>query len=330
MKNAKKLLSTLLALLLVFSALSTGMTALAAEEDGGTSRAITALSVGGKPIDLAAFPKEYSNLNCNKKSVKIKWSLGEGWHLVSAWVIGAKPNSYEISNGEAVKLPKGKAISVHIKAVTDSEENYDEKYYEIQLHYGKPKLLPETLWVGSYPVNVKTDGLDEVEPVSLKSSNPKVLGVVKMGGVLASGELKPKKAGKSTVTATVLINGEKKKFKATYVVKKYPNALKELKVGADQVNLKKNKFRATLKLKKKKVKVTFKAAKGWKVKKCTGCDSDTYGDEMFKFKSGGTVAVPTGLDSEGEYPNWVYLTIVLTNKKKESFTYELGMRCVTG
>lgn len=326
MKNAKKLLSTLLALLLVFSALSTGMTALAAEEDGGANNAIAELTVGGKPVDLVAFPREYSNLNCNKKSVKIQWSLWEGWKLEGAWVT-AYDESYEISNGEAVKLPKGKTISVTIKAVPDSEEDYDVEYYDIYLHYGKPKLLPEKMVAGSAPVPVKFEGLEKQKVVSIKSSNTKVLGVTKSGKYLNDCKLKPKKAGKSTVTATMLINGKKQKFKATYVVKKYPNALKELKVDSTKVNLKKNKFNATLKLKKNKVKVTFKAAKGWKVKKCTCTYLDTYGDDRYTFKSGGTVYVPSGMDSEGEYPDWAFVTIVLTNKKKDTFTYELKMRC---
>ena len=331
MKNAKKLLSTLLALLLVFSALSTGMTALAAEEDGSGSNAIANLTVGGKTVDLAAFPKEYSELNCNKKSVKIQWSLWEGWKLVTAWanvrvgdsVVGEE--AYEITNGGSVKLPKGGYATIHFLARTDSED--DEESYDIYLHYGKPKLLPEKMVAGSAPVPVKSEGLEKQKVVSIKSSNTKVLGVTKSGKYLNNCKLKPKKAGKSTVTATMLINGKKQKFKATYVVKKYPNALKELKVDSTKVNLKKNKFNATLQLKKKKVKVTFKAAKGWKVKKCTCTYLDTYGDDRYTFKNGETVYVPSGMDSEGEYPDWAFVTIVLTNKKKDTFTYELKMRC---
>lgn len=318
MKHAKKWCATLLALLLAFSALSTGMTALAAEEPE-PSGPLASLTVNGKAVDLEKNPVECEILNISKTSAKLKWKFREECSSKTGvtYYTNTSINDFKVKNGGTVKLPKSGWAKVLLWG--------GGRYYDLYLYQGKPRLNPQTLWMGEteasgneFDPTTSFNSLSKL--VAIKSSRPGVVKIRQYGDTLKDCIFEPRKPGKSKITADVIINGKKTRLTTTYTVKKYPNALKELKVDGRKVNLKDNKFFGSVSLDKKRVKVKFRLGKGWKLKSCTCYDEKA--DKYVNLKSGGTVTLVR--DEEEEFcSSMVYFILV---KGKDVFTYELSLQ----
>lgn len=290
MKRTRNLLSALLAFLLVFCSLSAGMTVLAvADEDAPIASAepFASLKVGGKAIKLDN-NDTYTFLNYGKTSAKVQWKLNEGWNVTrTSYFTSSNSKDTTLKNGGTVKVPKnGNAIlDIHV------DNGYSYKYCSIFIYNVKPRLISDTIWMGSRENMLSFDGFSgNAQAVSIKSSKPGVLAVTKSQGQdsrVYDCCLTPKKPGTSKITLVAKINGKKKTFSANYTVKPYPKPITMLKVDGKAVNLGKNKFAANVKTKKNKVKVQYKIAKGWKLKRCSYWDDAAR--KSVVVKSGGTV-----------------------------------------
>ena len=302
MKSMKKLFSTMLALLLVFCSLSAGMTVLAAEETALAETPFSSFVVGGTKVDFTKY-ESYDILNYKKTSAKVEWKLNDGWSAeVSAF--GDKRDT--VKNGGSVQVKKGDSIFVDVSA---TRKDGKIKYYTVYIFNGKPRLEGGTIWMGRSEYWPSWSGLRGASKlVSITSSKKAVLGV-KKGDSLGNCTLLPKKPGSAKVTVVVKVNGKKMTLSANYTVKKYPNALKELKVDGKKVDLKKNKFGAQVNVSKKKVKLDYKIAKGWKVK-CSYFDFNS--NKRVNVKSGGTLPAN----------NWVVFQLT---RGKDTFWYEIGI-----
>lgn len=308
MKQLKRLLSLGLAMVLAFCTLSAGMVAHAEEEanPADSNIAFASLTVGGKSLDVSQGMEDFSILSYDKTTAKVSWTLNEGWQVTSAYSMKSDSStSTNLENGGTVKVPKGGSVEIGI----DANNGYYYRYYRVGIYTGKAKLLGGTVWLGSGESMPVCQGVSSgSEVLSIKSSNPEVLAAGK-GDRLYSCVLLPKKAGSSKVTVVLNINGEKKTLKATYTVKKHPNAITSLKVNGKSVNLKKNKFYAMVKVNKDKTKVEYKIAKGWKAK-CSYYD-EAKGKHV-TLKSGGWV--PT------KYYTGVMFTLT---KGSDTFYYDV-------
>jgi len=171
--------------------------------------------------------------------------------------------------------------------------------------------IDKVLWVGQGYNYVYVDGLpDDAEIVSVKSTEPGVLKVRYEAGDTGF-EVKPLKAGKTTLKYTYRLNGKKTTIKQAVRVKKYPNAIASLTVNGKSVSFKKNKFRYIVsKFTKRAVTIKVKAAKGWKVK---GMYTDLEYIGYSKIKNGKTFK----LHKKGRGDAW----IDLVNSKNQVFTY---------
>ena len=97
-----------------------------------------------------------------------------------------------------------------------------------------PSIVSETLYAGTstYYMTVKNWSW-EAKDVVVTSSNP---GVLKVNN-RSQFSLTPKKAGKAKITVKFKLNGKVKKISKTFTVKKYPNAIKSLKINDHSVKL---------------------------------------------------------------------------------------------
>ncbi len=311
MKNLKRLLSSALALVLLFCSMSAGMVVLAAEEEAAVLAPFASFSVGGQAIDLSN-TDSYDVVGYGKTSAQVEWTLNEGWEVSEAYYYdysGTDFKKIDVKSGDTVKVPKDENVNLSIMV---QDDQYNFKYYSISIYQGKARLLDETIWMGTgnfSPICRGFSGASEV--VSIKSSKTGVI-KVKKGNTLWECTLTAKSAGKAKVTVKVKINGKEKSFSANYTVKKYPNALASLKVDGKAVNLKKNKFYFKKKVKKNSVKLEYKAAKGWKVKSCSYYDGAK--GKTVKIKSGGKVNTKMG--------TWVAIQLT---KGKDSFWYDVEL-----
>lgn len=320
MKTTKKLLRTSLALMLVFFSLCGALTVHAGQIKAPD--AFSSIKVNGTELDLSKCPEEYTLSSYTKGTATVEWELQEGWVLSSAVYAATEGEVLdykykEIKSGATLKIPtKGSAEVVITALDPNNEENY--AFYNIHFYSGKPSLTGGTLWVGSGENYFDSDNIKNLSyttPVtSFTSSNPSVL-QAKKGSSLWACTVTPKKAGKSTLTLVVKVNGETQTFKATCTVKKYSAPLKILKVAGKSVNLKKNKFTITKQVSKSKVKVEFKLNKGWKLVQCRYYDFDK--SKYVKVKSGGSVSVPKDFISDLE---------ITMKKGSDKFTYYLVLK----
>lgn len=245
-------------------------------------------------------------------SATIEWTFNSGWEENgnSYYYDYLVNNSAELTNGDKFKISSGAAVTAAICAQDESGTQWMSYY--IDFTPAKASLSGGEYWAGE-AVSLYSEALSNDTPVTdVKSSDSSVM-KVKKGSTLNKTLLTAKKAGKCKITATVKINGEKKKISGTYTVLKYPNAMKALKVGGKKVNFKKNPDMYVVKGSKAKTKLEFKTAKGWKFESGTCITNKTV-----KVKNGSTVKIPKGENAV------VYLNLV--NSKKERFQYEVFLQ----
>jgi hypothetical protein len=180
----------------------------------------------------------------------------------------------------------------------------------------KVKMVPETLWMGDdcYGGGRYESLPDDVESgakvVKIKSSDKKVLKVVKDGKGLYDYYLVPKKAGKAKISVTYEFEDQKVTLSATYTVKKYPKPISSLKVNGKKMDTKKNLFRSSVKWSSGKSKIEVKPSSGWKVADmCYFDDKDDY----HQVKNGKKFSLPKNTT----------VHIELVNKKGENLTYHV-------
>lgn len=135
-----------------------------------------------------------------------------------------------------------------------------------------PYLETDTFWVKDRGAYIYIDKFDEEKDVitSLVSSNPAVLGVVKDSAYVYGWKILPKKPGTVKLTAKCTVNGKNYTLTQSFKVKKYPKAIKKLKINGKTVKVtaKKRPWETTKnKYKKSYVKVKITPKKGWKIER---------------------------------------------------------------
>lgn len=308
MKRMKRLLSLGMAMVLAFCALNLGMIVRAADVQGP----FASLSVGGKAIDTEKYADGYTFLNYESTKAQVKWTLNRGWTLTDAHFLSSDNyKSTELQSGGIVKVPRGGSTQFTIRADNGSSDCS----YTVSIYNGKASLLNCTVWMGSGENAIPVQGFSPTsELVSITSSDTGVLTVQK-GVRLYECTMAPKKVGSSKVTVVVKINGEKKKFRATFKVRKYPEALTSLQVDGKSVNLSKNHFYARQKVSKDSTKLKFQVGKGWKLKSCTYYDESK--GKSVTVRSGGSVKTPRSTGGA-----WVVFTLM---KGSDLFYYDLSL-----
>ena len=158
----------------------------------------------------------------------------------------------------------------------------------------KAEMPLQTFWAGeqSWRLGVY-NAPKNARFVSVKSSNPKVLKVVKDGTSLDDIFWSPLKAGKSKVTVTYKVGKKKTAISATYTVKKFPSPFSELKINGKSIKPTtscKNVYTIN-NYKKTKATITFPAKKGW-----TNLEKgfEVFGGKRFEIKSGKSFKIPKG------------------------------------
>jgi len=157
----------------------------------------------------------------------------------------------------------------------------------------KPKIVPQTLWAGDghcMPPTLKNVPAS-AKLVSIKSSKPKIIEVIKFEPGMYGTVLKPIKPGKSVITVKYKDGKETHTLKATYTVKKYPNECKSVTVNGRKVNLKKYPYWYIVSdYKKDSITIKVNPVSGWKVTNCVGYSMDS-GEEV-KIRNGKSCALP--------------------------------------
>ena len=159
----------------------------------------------------------------------------------------------------------------------------------------KISIAPETLWAGcEYTFGVQFNNMPEsAKIVSIKSSKPSVIRATKDGSEIYDTNLTPLKVGKSKITVTYKLDGEKKKVSATYKVKKYPSPYSYIKVNGKKIDIKNNKYYYDFnKYKKTSAKIEIKLKKGWKIRDAYGYDEN--GNNNFTPKNGKSFKIKKG------------------------------------
>ncbi len=191
----------------------------------------------------------------------------------------------------------------------------------------KPDIIEMTdeeyLWAGDPTVFYYSESLEDN---SLKSSNPKVIKVVKRDEYHT--DIMPLKAGKATLTAKIVdfLDDEDKEqtVKRTIKVKKYPNQIKSLSVNGKKVKLSGNKRYEYVvnNFNKTTASVKLELKKGWKIKAIRAMASDTNKEKDLdlkkvvkkNYKSGKSFKVPKRYDN-------TRIWFIMKNSKGEEITY---------
>ena len=126
-------------------------------------------------------------------------------------------------------------------------------------------------WGGFWVGNDKTG--ENAEVISVKSTEPKILKVVKHeedGNVFWTAAAK--KPGKVTLKVKYKRpDGRKASLKKKITIKKYPNQIKSLKINGKKVKIADNKFFCLEEnVTSSKIKVDLKLKKGWKIRSVNG------------------------------------------------------------
>ena len=157
------------------------------------------------------------------------------------------------------------------------------------------RLDPDTLWAGcEYTYGAHFINMPEnAKIVSIKSSKPSVIQATKTGSGIYDTNLTPLKVGKSKITVTYKLNGEKKKISAYYTVKKYPSPYSYIKVNGKKIDIKNHKYYFDInKYTKTSAKIEIKLKKGWKIRDAYGYDGN--GKNEFTPKNGKSFKIKKG------------------------------------
>jgi len=170
--------------------------------------------------------------------------------------------------------------------------------------------------------------VDKCVLVSIKSINTKVLKAKKTGKEMYEHYLEPVKSGKAKITVKYKYNGKKYTVTKKVTVKKYPDAIKSIKVNGKSVNLDKKAYRFDYdveKYKKTSAKVKIKAASGWKISNAymISAKGDTDKFKELKpsvFKKGTSISIKKGYDA------YMFITLVCTSGDNEGDTFTYAVR----
>lgn len=312
MKQMKRFVSVCLALMISLFTLNTGFVADASKEVKA-SEAFSFIRLDGKNVNLKKCPETYYVLNHSASTAKIEWELKDGWTISEFFHDGSsvKPRS-----GDRLSVSKNNGSWIDLEAVhTDGRL----LWYHIIISCGKACLRTETIWAKDtkrvagdekqifWIDRMPVASMGDCPVVSLKNGNSTVI-KVKKGKTLGKCFWIPKKVGNSIITIVLRINGENKAFSSAVHVKKYPNALKYLKIEGKKVDFKKYPFLYKKKVKKKRVKLEYKLAKGWKL--IGACYTGNEDWDVVDIKSGSKMYATSAV-------------IILRNKSKEEFLYTI-------
>lgn len=158
---------------------------------------------------------------------------------------------------------------------------------------------------------------DKCTLVSVKSSNTKVLEAEKDGTSLYNLHLEPKKVGKSTVTVKYKYKGKTYTIRKVCKVKKYPDAIKSLKVNGRSVDLDNEEFRFDYDIseyKKTSAKIKLTPDSGWKIQ---SVDMTIFNDTYDNYKEIKPSVIKKG-------------TAISCSKKKCSYCVFIHLECTKG
>ncbi len=138
------------------------------------------------------------------------------------------------------------------------------------LYHNKNFDESPVLW--AVPVNGNFDEngvyIDDQAAITAKSSNPKVIKLVKNDGLY---EMILKKSGKSRITMTFKDEeGNTRTLSKVFRVIKYPNFIKSLHISGKKMNIKEDIKASEIYTKKTKATVKFVLKNGWKKTEITG------------------------------------------------------------
>ncbi len=192
-----------------------------------------------------------------------------------------------------------------------------------------------TLWTGVDTYFNETWVFDEYgyKVISVTSSNPKVIKVNREGkkSDINSYWLRPKKAGKATVTVKYKTNtGKTKTEKLTRRVKPCPEVFKSLKVNGKTVDCSENKVEYIAKYTGTKPKVKLELNDDWQIVEKYGWLSqfDKNGnwlkDKEFEVKARKTLYTGKALSFPKKWDDFG-LTILLENDDGDVFQYQVRL-----
>lgn len=178
------------------------------------------------------------------------------------------------------------ALGMVIAFALFTTDTYADVKYEIDipatLYHNNNYDESPMIWVTPDQSYYDEEGryVSDIAPITAKSSNPKVIKVVKESG---SYELVLKKSGKARITVTFKgKEGTKKTISKQFRVKKYPTLINSLRVNGKKMNIKKDMFNSEVYTKKTKTKATIKLSlkKGNKKEGIVGYYVKKNGDQV--------------------------------------------------
>lgn len=199
----------------------------------------------------------------------------------------------------------------------------------------------DTLYVGSTtegylafePVKdtaANWDKLEKCKLVSIKSSNPKVLGAKKYSSDMYDNGLIPKKVGKSVITVKYKYGSKTYTITKTCVVKKYSKAIKTLTVNGKTISLKSKSryFDYNVSNYSKTIaKIRIAPSSGWKISSAyiTKAKGEVVKSGDLKtsvIKKGNSISIPKG------YDGYIFVTLECTSgtNKGDNFNYAETVR----
>jgi len=175
----------------------------------------------------------------------------------------------------------------------------------------------QTAWLNVYDYN---DPTFEGEIVSTKLSKT---GILKFKTIESVRGCTAKKPGKVTLTVTYEYEGKKHKISQPVTVKKYPKAIKKLKINGKSVKMSTHKYEVRKKNKSSKPKIKMTLKKGWKIDSITayafkGNKSKDIKLSKSTLKKGKAIKLPKGYKS-------MYIFVSMKNSKNESISYEINL-----
>ena len=190
---------------------------------------------------------------------------------------------------------------------------------------GAPAMYPDTFWVNNPYNYTGIENFDEENGDvinSVTSSNPSVLSAKKdSSGDFFGWKLISKKPGTAKLTVKLTVSGKAYTISQSYKVKKYPKAIKKLKLNGKTVKVTAKKKAWELnkkKYKKSYVKVKVTPKKGWKVMYATVSMGD-YKD-LYSYKDLKKSVIKKG--KKIKFPKkykWATLTLMIYNEKQDAY-----------
>ena len=286
------------------------------------SDGVKSITLNGEQMPIPTSTRGMTELNLYEfkgTSVTLDVATANGWVVESVYgyvtkIAGSSSKYFDVTLGKPFAMKNGYEGDVDINLYKESTD----EYFTYRINFYREKaitLSKETFYAGHpkynlLPTDMISGGTENIEVTKVASSKPSVLKPV-FNKNIEKVKLQAKKPGKCKVTVTYKIDGRTYSVSAAYQVLSYP--LKSVKVNGKAVKLTKHDLYYYLgKYKKSSAKVSFVAAKGWKV---VSIKRHTLTGKAKTAKNGATISTP----------NKDITTVSITLKKgKVRFVYSVS------